>query len=199
MKYAVNPWRISNFVMGGTRSEYGLPMAVIWRFTLKKTRRKSIVITNFLILLFFWVIFSGKFDPFHLTLGGISCSLVAWMTADFLITTPHLGTVAKMWFGFFKYIPWLIWQIILANLHVLRLVLSRDMKSRINPQIIKFRSTIKSQIGLVTFANSITLTPGTITVAATTYGDMAVHAIDNESAAPLPGDMEKRVAKIFGE
>ncbi len=166
---------------------------------MKKTRRKSIVLANFFILFIFWIIFSGKFDFFHLTLGVISCSLVAWMAADFLITAPKLTTVAKMWVGFIKYIPWLIWQIILANFHVLRLVLSRDMHSRINPQIIKFRSTIKSHMGLVTFANSITLTPGTITVAATTYGDMAIHAIDNESAAPLPGDMEKRVAKIFGE
>jgi multicomponent Na+:H+ antiporter subunit E len=166
---------------------------------LKKTRRKSIVLANFFILFLFWMIFSGKFDFFHLTLGVISCSLVAWMAADFLITAPNMITVTKMWIGFIKYIPWLIWQIILANIHVLRLVLSRDMHSRINPQIIKFRSTIKSHMGLVTFANSITLTPGTITVAATTYGDMAIHAIDNESAAPLPGDMEKRVAKIFGE
>ncbi len=166
---------------------------------MKKTRRKSIVLANFFILFLFWMIFSGKFDFFHLTLGVISCSLVAWMAADFLITAPNMITVTKMWIGFIKYIPWLIWQIILANIHVLRLVLSRDMHSRINPQIIKFRSTIKSHMGLVTFANSITLTPGTITVAATTYGDMAIHAIDNESAAPLPGDMEKRVAKIFGE
>ncbi|SMC41972.1 multisubunit sodium/proton antiporter, MrpE subunit [Desulfocicer vacuolatum DSM 3385] len=166
---------------------------------MKKTRRKSIVFTNFLILFFFWMIFSGKFDAFHLTLGVLSCSLVAWMAADFLITAPSFATIAKQWIGFSKYIPWLLWQIVLANIHVLRLVLSRDMNSRINPQIIKFRSTIKSQMGLVTFANSITLTPGTITVAATTYGDMAIHAIDNESAAPLPGDMEKRIAKIFGE
>ncbi|GAB6144334.1 Na+/H+ antiporter subunit E [Desulfocicer niacini] len=166
---------------------------------MKKTRRKSIVLANFFILFLFWMIFSGKFDFFHLTLGVISCSLVAWMAADFLITAPSFITVSKMWIGFIKYIPWLIWQIILANIHVLRLVLSRDMHSRINPQIIKFRSTIKSHMGLVTFANSITLTPGTITVAATTYGDMAIHAIDNESAAPLPGDMETRVAKIFGE
>ena len=145
------------------------------------------------------MVFSGKFDPFHLTLGVISCSLVAWMAADFLITAPSLGAVAKQWNGFCEYIPWLIWQIILANVHVLGLVLSPDINKRINPHIIKFRSTIKSHMGLVTFANSITLTPGTITVAATTYGDMAIHAIDNESAAPLPGDMEKRVAKIFGE
>ena len=166
---------------------------------MKKTRRKSIVLANFFILFLFWMIFSGKFDPFHLTLGVISCSLVAWMAADFLITAPSLGITAKLWVGFFKYIPWLIWQIILANFHVLGLVLSRDLNKRINPKIIKFRSTIKSHMGLVTFANSITLTPGTITVAVNMYGDMAIHAIDNESAAPLPGEMEQRVARIFGE
>ena len=166
---------------------------------MKKKRRKSIIFTNFLILFLFWIVFSGKFDPFHLTLGVLCCSLVAWMAADFLITSPQLGTVGKVWIGFGLYIPWLIWQIILANFHVLKLVMGRDLEARIDPRIIKFRSTIKDKLGLVTFANSITLTPGTITVAVNVFGDMAIHALDKESAAPLPGEMEQRVAKIFGE
>ena len=73
------------------------------------------------------------------------------------------------------------------------------MEERINPQIIRFKSRIRDTIGLVTFANSITLTPGTITIDVNLYGDMAIHAIDDESAAALPGDMEKMVAKLFGE
>lgn len=166
---------------------------------MKKTRRKSIILANFFILFLFWIIFSGKFDPFHLCLGVLSCGLVGWMVSDFLITEPNFKSLVREWVGFALYIPWLILQIIMANIHVLKLVMSPNLEERINPQIIKFRSTIKSKLGLVTFANSITLTPGTITVAANMYGDMAIHAIDNESAAPLPGEMEQRVARIFGE
>ncbi len=166
---------------------------------MKNKQRKTPFFITFFVLLFFWLIFSGKFDSFHLTLGIICCSLVAWFMSDLLITSPETKRLPRIWMGFLFYFPWLIWQIILANFHVLFLVISPDMKSKINPQIIKFRSRIQDPLGLVTFANSITLTPGTITVFLNVYGDMAIHAIDNESAAPLPGDMEKRVAKIFGE
>lgn len=166
---------------------------------MKKKQRKTPFFITFFILFLFWLVFSGKFDSFHLTLGLLSCFIVAYFTSVLLITTSETKRLPGVWIGFLQYFPWLIWQIVLANFHVLFLVLSPGMKKKINPQIIKFRSRIQDPVGLVTFANSITLTPGTITVALNVYGDMAIHAIDNESALPLPGEMEKRVAKIFGE
>ncbi|SLM28931.1 MnhE [Desulfamplus magnetovallimortis] len=167
---------------------------------LKKAAFVTTFSITFLILFLFWCIFSGKFDAFHLSLGVISCLLICWATSsDLLIVPPQISRLVRLWSGFVIYIPWLIWQIILANIHVLVLVLSPDMDKRINPKIIKFKSRIKDTVGLVTFANSITLTPGTITVALNMYGDMVIHAIDDESAAALPGDMEKKVAKLFGE
>jgi multicomponent Na+:H+ antiporter subunit E len=54
-------------------------------------------------------------------------------------------------------------------------------------------------MGLFIFANSITLTPGTVTVYVSIYGRYAVHAIDAPSGQSLPGEMERRVAQIFGE
>ena len=54
-------------------------------------------------------------------------------------------------------------------------------------------------MALTTFANSITLTPGTITIYATDYGEFHVHAIDAKSGDSLPGDMERRIARVFGE
>ncbi len=166
---------------------------------MKAKKQKSTRIITFLILFLFWCIFSGKFDPFHLSLGVISCLLVCWATSELLIVSPHISRLIRLWSGFFLYIPWLIWQIVLANIHVLCLVLSPDMDQKIDPKIIKFKSRIKDSVGLVTFANSITLTPGTITIALNMYGDMAIHAIDDESAAALPGDMEQKVVKLFGE
>jgi multicomponent Na+:H+ antiporter subunit E len=104
-----------------------------------------------------------------------------------------------LWIHFILYLPWLLWQVFLANLHVLFLVLSPKMMDRIDPQIIKITSRIDDRLGLVTFANSITLTPGTITVNVSMHGELSIHAIDKESAAALPGEMERRVARIFGE
>lgn len=164
----------------------------------KRIKVVPFVIT-FVVMFAMWVIFSGKFDLFHLGLGVVSSLLVAYFTSDQLITNTSLGHVPALWARFFMYFPWLLWQIVLANIHLLKLVFSKDLNEKINPQLIQFKSHLKNELALVTFANSITLTPGTITVSLSTYGDYTVHAIDDASAEPLPGDMEKQVAKIFGE
>jgi len=151
-------------------------------------------------LLALWVVFSGRFDAFHLTLGVISCALVAFFSGDLLFPrAPNPRQTLVMWLRFPAYLPWLMWQIILANLHVLRLVFHPRMRQLIDPHIIHFRSELKSEMALVAFANSITLTPGTITVRCSPDGDMAVHAIDQDCAEALPGEMERRVAHAFGE
>jgi multicomponent Na+:H+ antiporter subunit E len=146
-----------------------------------------------------WVVFSGKFDPFHLTLGVISSLIVAFMSTDLLITSTKIRSIPVLWGRFILYFPWLLWQIVLANIHVLKLVFDPKMMEKINPQMVHFKSRLNNDMALVTFANSITLTPGTITVSLSLYGDFAVHAIDDDCAASLPGEMEDKVGHIFGE
>ncbi len=164
-----------------------------------KGRKAIPFLITFVVMMAMWVVFSGKFDVFHLSLGVISSLLVAYFSADQLITNASLGHVPVLWGRFVLYFPWLLWQIFLANIHLLKLVFHPRMMDRINPQMIQFKSSLKNEMALVTFANSITLTPGTITVSLSMYGDYSVHAIDDASAEPLPGDMEKQVAKVFGE
>lgn len=156
-------------------------------------------IITFLVMMCMWIIFSGKFDSFHLSLGVISCLIVAYLSSDQLITDTTFRKIPVIWGGFILYFPWLLWQIVLANIHVLKLVYNPDMMQKINPQLIHFKSRLKVDMALVTFANSITLTPGTITVSLSVLGDFTVHAIDNPSAEPLPGEMEDRSGRIFGE
>ena len=95
-----------------------------------------------------------------------------------------------------RYIPWLLYEIFLANLHILYLVFHPRMMELIDPKIIRFRSKLKKDFSLVTFANSITLTPGTITVYVSIDGNFHVHAIDKKSGDALPGEMEDRVAEM---
>ena len=73
------------------------------------------------------------------------------------------------------------------------------MMDLINPKIIEFDSRLKSDVSRTTFANSITLTPGTITIYAGIMGTFAVHCIDDKSGQDLPGEMESRIAKVFDE
>ena len=96
------------------------------------------------------------------------------------------------------YIPWLIYQIVLAAIHVTSLALHPRMIDRIDPKIIRFNTKLKKDIALVTFANSITLTPGTITVRIVD-GEYYVHAISKKVADELPGEMERRIARAYKE
>ncbi len=104
-----------------------------------------------------------------------------------------------MWPWLIAYIPWLLYQVFLANLHVMYLVFHPRMMELINPQIIEFDSELKSDYARTTFANSITLTPGTITVNVTVLGRFSVHCIDDKSAKSLPGKMEEKIRKVFRE
>lgn len=154
-------------------------------------------IIAFFILFLNWVIWSGMFDAFHLSLGVISCLLVIYMSHDILftskkITSKHLIEVIR----FIKYIPWLLYQIVLSNIYVARLVMNPNMP--IDPQVIRFKTKLKKNISMVTFANSITITPGTIT-ADIKEGEFYVHCISRKVADDLPGEMENRVAHIFME
>jgi len=166
---------------------------------LKRSRQILLFILTFLIMFGVWILLSGKFDLFHLSLGIVSCVIVTYFSGDLLFESPRIKELPITWIRFIRYIPWLLLQIIRANLHVTYLVFHPRMMELIDPRIIRFRSKLQSTLALVTFANSITLTPGTITVDVSIDGDFKVHAIDEASADPLPGEMEKNIAKAFGE
>ena len=159
-----------------------------------------VFLVTFVILYGFWVQLSGVFDFFHLSLGVISCALVSTVSRDLLfsekkVTPDHLSAVLR----FIRYLPWLIYQIILANIYVAKLVLNPRMSSLIDPRIIRFKVRLKTDVALMTYANSITLTPGTITVLIKD-GYYYVHSIDQKVADDLlTGEMEDRVAQIYRE
>lgn len=154
-------------------------------------------VITFFIMFGVWVVLSGKFDLFHLSLGVISCAIVAYLSADLLC--PSMRGLLIMLVRWIPYVAWLMKEVIKANLHLTYLVFHPRMMDLIDPRIIKFRSKLKSDLALVTFANSITLTPGTITINVSLDGDFKVHAIDKASGDPLPGEMEDRTARVFGE
>ena len=153
---------------------------------------------TFLIMFGFWILLSGKFDLFHLTLGVISSGLVAALSSDLLFhEKTKRGRLAESW-RFIRYIPWLLYEILLSTLHVTYLALHPRMKDLIDPRIVTFKTKLKKDVSLVTFANSITLTPGTITILIQD-GECYVHALSQKTAEGLPGEMEERVARIFQE
>jgi multicomponent Na+:H+ antiporter subunit E len=123
--------------------------------------------------------------------------LVAFLSHDLLfenIMEKNKVITVKRFLG---YLPWLIYKVVSANIHVAYLVLSPRMP--IEPEIIRFKTRLKSDISKVTLANSITLTPGTITMDIID-GEFYVHVISEEAALDLlTGEMEVRVAYIYLE
>ncbi|MBW1997215.1 MAG: Na+/H+ antiporter subunit E [Deltaproteobacteria bacterium] len=163
-------------------------------------RRVALFLFTFLILFSLWLLLSGRFDSFHIALGIISCLIISFISGD-LLFDPHskVGALLVTSLGFIGYIPWLLYQIFLANLHLMYLSFHPRMMELIDPKIVRFKSRLKSDLSLVTFANSITLTPGTITVYVSIDGNFSVHAIDMKSSEGLPGEMEERIARAFSE
>ena len=150
----------------------------------------------FAILFAFWLVFSGHFDALHLSLGLICAALVAVTSSDLLFPeSPSARTPLKIW-RYACYLPWLLYQVVLANLHVVYLVV---FPHKIRPQIVRIKTGLTSDLALVTLANSITVTPGTITMDVDD-GELCVHALSDKAAAALrSGDMERRVAHVFLE
>ncbi len=155
------------------------------------------LIMTFVMLFGFWVLLSGKYDLFHLSLGIVCSLLVAYHTHDLLFANVRVGDTRVIAWRFFAYIPWLLYQIITSNIYVASVVLGP--KHRVKPQIIRFKTKLESDISWVTLANSITLTPGTITMDIQD-GEFFVHALDKKVADDLhAGEMEDRIAHVYME
>jgi multicomponent Na+:H+ antiporter subunit E len=149
-------------------------------------------VATFIVMAVFWVLMSGMFDAFHLGLGLLCCLLVAFLSAE-LLFGPDFRLRFSQVTGMITYLPWLFWQILLSNLQVTYIVLHPRMEELIDPQLVRFRTRLKTSFARVTLAQSITLTPGTITVELED-DEFTVYALTAASASGLPGEMEGRLA-----
>ena len=164
-----------------------------------RTKKFISFVLTFLICFATWIILSGRFDFFHIGLGVIACCIVSSLSGTILISRRGFEQLPRQWLQFILYIPWLLYQILLANLQVMYLVFHPRMIELIDPRIIRFKSRLKKPMSLFIFANSITLTPGTITVYVSITGEYAVHVINEQAGNSLPGEMQERVARLMGE
>lgn len=159
----------------------------------------SHVISLGLFCLGLWLLLSGFFDnTLLLSLGVFSCALVTWVAwrvemIDPEEQPPHLRFNPQI----LLYWPWLLKQVVLSNIDVTRRIL--DPKLPISPTLIELKPSQHSDLGRVIYANSITLTPGTVTVALS--GDsLTVHALTRSGAEDLQkGDMDRWVAVLEKE
>ena len=143
----------------------------------------------------YWLLLSGHYETWMVVSGGVLCALVVAFCWAKRIADGEgfpIGLVAR---GLI-YWPWLLWQIVLSALRVTRLIL--DPRLPISPTIVRVDAEQKTAVGLVTYANSITLTPGTISIEASEKERrLWVHAIERSGAEGFADDEMNRMVAWF--
>ena len=148
-----------------------------------------------IILFAFWLLLSGYFVPFLLTMGLLSAIAVA-MLGRRMDLVDHEGHPIQLSWRLIFYWPWLFKEIVLSAWSVSRVIL--DPRLPVSPTLVRAKTSQKTTVGLVTYANSITLTPGTISVEVKP-GEILVHALTREAAnGLLEGEMDRRVTRFEG-
>lgn len=148
-----------------------------------------------IILFIFWILLSGDFHITLLISGVVSSLFVAFISHDLLFKKARLGHSLTIGYRLLMYLPWLLWQIVIANIDLAYRTLHPSMP--IDPHMIEFDTEITTDMGITILANSITLTPGTVTVKASESGRFMVHAIAKAPAESLlEGTMQAKVKSL---
>lgn len=143
-------------------------------------------------LIIFWLAMSGVYNPLLLSLGAASIVTTMVLVVRLHLIDRESSPYLRMG-HYLAYWAWLSVEILKANWLVIRACLRADLD--INPALVKVKTTCRSDLAKTTFANSITLTPGTVTLAV--EGDkMLVHALYEEAAEPEDFvEMDRRSAR----
>ena len=136
-------------------------------------------------ILFFliWVIFNGNFTLEIAIFGLVISAAMYWFICKFMDYSIEKDIrIFKKFFYILKYLFVLIWEIVKANMTTIAMIMSS--KYEIEPVIVKFQTNWKTKTARVVLANSITLTPGTITVSLED-NELVVHCLDKDYAKDL--------------
>lgn len=144
----------------------------------------------------FWLLMSGHATPFLLA-AGLGSALAVALLARRMDIADREGVPLHLTLAALAYWPWLLKEIARSGWEVMRIILHPRLP--ISPQLVRIAPSQKSALGLVTHANSITLTPGTVTVEAG-HREFLVHALTRAGAEGVQaGDMDRRVSRTEGQ
>jgi len=154
---------------------------------------RQIGLAGFLFL--FWLVLSGHYTPFLMIAGAVCAALCVLAMLRVRIADAETYP-AELFTGALTYFPWLIWEIAKSAWAVTRIILHPRLP--ISPTMTVVQASQKTSVGVATYANSITLTPGTITVGVNGK-ELVVHALVTEGAIDLEeGGMDRRVSRFEG-
>lgn len=147
-----------------------------------------------LVLGALWLLLSGMWThPIILPLGAVSVALTVWLSHRLGIVDKEADPLHLV-LPSLRYWPWLLYQILRANMQIARRILLDP--SDLSPQLASVNCTQRSELGLSIFANSITLTPGTVTIQVHP-NSILYYAISEDLVRELDeGDMGRRVTRL---
>lgn len=148
---------------------------------------------TFAVCFAFWWLLSDRYTALGLALAVVASALVARANRDFDVLPAALAAAPRL----ALYVPWLLAEIAVSAARVARLVL--DPRLPIDPVVVRVPTPLQGDLARMVFGNSVTLTPGTVTLDVE-GGTFVVHALTREGAAGLAsGRLARRVARALGE
>lgn len=143
-----------------------------------------------------WVAWSGHVEPMILGFGVASVLLTVLIASRMQIVDEEGVPLAIHTLRSFSYIPWLIGQVVMSNIDVARRIWVMDPTSKLEPSMLSVQPTQKTFVGRVLYANSITLTPGTVSVRMLD-DEILVHALHQGTADDVTeGTMNRKVTAL---
>lgn len=153
------------------------------------------LVSLWIVLVAFWLLMSGHYTGFLITLGLLA-ALGTTLLAMRMGIVDAEGHPVELLVQAVTYWPWLVVEIAKSAGRVTRIIL--DPALPISPTLVRVRAHQKTPVGRATYANSITLTPGTISVRLE-GDDIIVHALERAGADDLEaGEMDERVREFEG-
>lgn len=158
---------------------------------------------TFIIVFLLWIIMSGIFELKFILYAVAASAIISYFCLRCLTfkgckTDETYYMLNCNWWRMFLYFWWLMWQIICSAWYVSKVVLFH--KEAIDPGVVWFQVDYDNPQARALLANSITLTPGTITIDIYDNGIYSVHGLTQEvKDGVLDGSMQEKIAKVYGE
>jgi multicomponent Na+:H+ antiporter subunit E len=167
--------------------------------------RWAVIGMEFIALFIFWMMLSGHYQIKYIVIGLCASMLVTYLTHDYLFARVRtsrkngedIGYIVRSSWRLISYLPWLIVAIFKANIQVAMILIKPQMP--IDPGFLKISTGLRRKISKVTLANSITITPGTITVEQKP-GTLILHALVRSFAGDIETALlQNKIADIFDD
>jgi len=158
-------------------------------------RRGIVILKSAGPLFLFWLAISGSLKLANIALGLVLAIMIGALVAQLLWSADAPVLTLRQSFRLLAYIPALLWDIVHSAVHVAGIVFNPSLP--VDPVVVRHRAIFARPVSRVAYANSITMTPGTLTV--DLIGDeYVIHCLDHAFAVEVQaGGLERKIGSIF--